>query len=122
MLCQRQPYKWCVLGFLATTWQENVLQWMRSSGDQSSYIWVSFHKLFPTLACCPFAPCLCHLLCFLKHSCTVKVCHRQHWICFSRCEHVLVQPKSCTGEVLAALSHSQLAFKALLSGHREFVS
>lgn len=39
---------------------------------------------------------------------------------FSRCEHILVQPKS-TGEVLAALFHSQLAFKAL-SGHIVFLS
>lgn len=48
------------------------------------------------------------------------VLHKQHWMYFLHCEHILVQPKS-TGEVLAALFHSQLAFKAL-SGHIVFLS
>lgn len=47
------------------------------------------------------------------------VLHKQHWMYFSHCEHILVQSKS-TDEVIAAVFHSQLAFKAL-SGHIVFL-
>lgn len=48
------------------------------------------------------------------------VLHKQHWMYFSHYERILVQSKS-TGEVIAALFHSQLAFKAL-SGHMVFLN
>lgn len=65
------------------------------------------------------APCSFLLISRSKDILLGCVLHEQHWMYFSHCEHILVQSKS-TGEVIAALFHSQLAFKALF-GHRHIV-
>lgn len=73
----------------------------------------SLYKLFAFLCLHPAPSFWFHKTCWDE-----CVLHEQHWMYFSHCEYILIQPKS-TGEVIAA--SSQLAFRAL-SGHIVFLS